>query len=147
MDLTEEEIEVFKDVFGILDCSKDGSITEQEIEYVSECLGLYLTDHDIAALMHMTDRNGVGHISFGCFVKTIAHIMSTPQNDELMRSAFRVYDKTNCGYITTENLTNVLVDLNQRIEVYEIEKMIRAYDTDGDGRLSYDEFVEMMTNH
>lgn len=144
MNLADKEI--FKDVFSILDFSKDGRITEQEIQYVSECLGLHLTDQEIVDLIHKTDRRSVGHISFGCFVKTIVHIMSTHQNHEIMRSAFGVYDKTNCGFITPENLKNVLVDLNQRIEIDEIVSMIREYDTDGDGRLSFEEFVEMMTH-
>lgn len=147
MDLTHSEVKLFKDVFSILDSSEDGRITEKEIEQLSESLDLNLGHYEISALMHMTDCKGLGYITFTSFLRTMVHIMSTRHNDDIYRSAFRVYDATNCGFITSENLSTLLTQLNQRVNNEEIENMIREYDTDGDGCLSYEEFLSMMTDY
>lgn len=147
MDLTAAELKIFRDVFSILDTSEDGRITEKEIEQLSESLELNLQHYEIASLMHMTDRKGVGYISFGCFLKTMIHTMSTKHNDDVYRNAFRVFDTANCGFITTDSLRNLLIQLNQRVEMEDIESMIRTYDTDKDGFLSYEDFVSMMTEN
>lgn len=42
-------------------------------------------------------------------------------------------------------LRNVMINLGERLTDEEAEQMIREADLDGDGRVSYEEFANIMT--
>lgn len=43
-------------------------------------------------------------------------------------------------------LRNVMINLGERLKDEELEQMIREADLDGDGVISYEEFVRVMMN-
>ena len=63
-----------------------------------------------------------------------------------MRTAFRVFDKNGDGFIQLEELKAVMKCLGNKLTDKELIDMMRKPDTDGDGQISYDEFVVMMNN-
>lgn len=54
-----------------------------------------------------------------------------------------MFDPRKNGYITAEDLKAVLVGLNPRISDEQVDSIIMEADRDGDGVLSYEEFVYM----
>ncbi|KAL1553478.1 putative calcium-binding protein CML47 [Salvia divinorum] len=67
-----------------------------------------------------------------------------PLLDEV-REAFRVFDENDDGFVDAEELKKVmsslgLVGLSQQ----ECERMIMVFDDDGDGRISFGEFVKII---
>lgn len=48
------------------------------------------------------------------------------------------------GYITVDELREVLSRLNQNVSEHRITEVLREIDTDRDGKISYDEFVHML---
>ena len=61
-----------------------------------------------------------------------------------MRTAFRVFDKNGDGFIQLEELKAVMKSLGNKLTDKELDDMLKKYDTDGDGQISYEEFVVMM---
>ena len=57
---------------------------------------------------------------------------------------FRVFDKDGNGFISTKELREVLKELGDDVSDKEIIEMIRNVDIDGDGKVNYDEFVQML---
>ncbi|KAI1317264.1 hypothetical protein EDD11_008752 [Mortierella claussenii] len=70
-----------------------------------------------------------------------------PQNnftqDELtkFKEAFTSYDKNNDGRVDAQELSKLATTLGEKATKQELESVIQAFDTDGDGKLDYKEFA------
>ena len=58
----------------------------------------------------------------------------------------RVFDRDGDGYISAEELSQVMLTLGESLTQDEIDEMIREADLDGDGKVGYDEFATMMSH-
>jgi calmodulin len=58
-------------------------------------------------------------------------------NPEYLRKCFAIFDKDNDGFISRDELRNIMTNLGEQLSVQEVEEMIRVADLDGDGRLNY----------
>lgn len=68
---------------------------------------------------------------------------STKQEQELQK-AFREFDKDGNGYISRDELIQVMHSQGDELTDEEIDGMIKTADQDKDGRVDYREFVAMM---
>lgn len=146
MDLTDYELSVFREAFGYLDTDDDKYITISEIRTFVNKMGEIMSDADLSILMNRMDIDGIGSIVLDSFIQTLINIMSTPPTDDILRETFQIYDDDRTGFITVDNLRSIFIQLNLLLPTEEIEQMIHQYDQDGDGCLSYDEFVSTMTD-
>ena len=62
-----------------------------------------------------------------------------------LREAFRIFDKDKSGYIDGKEIILVTGTLGQALSDEELEAFMAEADLDGDGKLDYNEFVQMMT--
>lgn len=90
------------------------------------------------------DANGNGTIEFGEFLALMARKMKETDAEEELKEAFKVFDKDQNGYISANELRNVMINLGEKLTDEEVEQMIREADIDGDGQVNYEEFVRMM---
>ena len=58
--------------------------------------------------------------------------------------AFQMFDKDKSGYIDAKEIRTVTTTLGEKLTDKEVEEFMREADIDGDGRLSYNEFLNMM---
>ncbi|KAG9142735.1 hypothetical protein Leryth_005496 [Lithospermum erythrorhizon] len=70
--------------------------------------------------------------------------LATDNVGEELKEAFKVFDRDQDGFISAKELRNVMTNLGERLTDEEAHQMIREADLDGDGLVSYDEFVRMM---
>merc|ERR1719245_573876 len=61
-----------------------------------------------------------------------------------VKAAFRVFDYDNDGSISKEELREAMVNLGQRCTEEEFSTMFATADKNRNGRIDFDEFVEMM---
>ncbi|WAR18684.1 CALM-like protein [Mya arenaria] len=66
-------------------------------------------------------------------------------DDELL-SSFRLFDKDNNGYIDPKELTRVLTGLGEKMKREEVQEMFKSADKNADGKIHYEEFVELFQN-
>ncbi|KAK8713751.1 hypothetical protein V6N13_148961 [Hibiscus sabdariffa] len=66
--------------------------------------------------------------------------------EEDMLEAFNVFDQNKDGFITFEELSSVLLSLGlkQGRALEDCQRMITKVDADGDGRVNFIEFKQMM---
>merc|ERR1719272_121563 len=62
-----------------------------------------------------------------------------------IREVFNSWDTTNSGTITRDELAGVMVLVMKR-PIEHVDVLMREIDTDGDGSISYDEFIDWVMN-
>jgi calmodulin len=63
---------------------------------------------------------------------------------EEVLEAFRVFDKDGRGYVTTDELRQVLNELGEYMDPNEIEELLYEGDPGQSGYVQYDEFVSKL---
>ena len=66
--------------------------------------------------------------------------------EEMIRTAFEMFDTDNSGKIDKEELENLLngEDIRSEFNARELDLMIKEIDKDGDGEVDFEEFLDMM---
>ncbi|CAL5339753.1 unnamed protein product [Camellia sinensis] len=143
-ELSEEQIAEFQEAFCMLDKDGDGCITIEELATAIKSIDQIPTEVELQRMISEVDVNGNGTIEFGEFLHLMATKMKESEAEEELKEAFKVFDKDQDGYISPNELRNVMVNLGERPTDEEVEQMIRDADLDGDGLIDYKEFVRMM---
>lgn len=97
------------------------------------------------------DEDGGGDVDFQEFVSGLSAFSSKGNKEEKLRFAFKVYDIDRDGYISNGELFIVLkmmVGSNLKdVQLQQIvDKTIMEADKDRDGKISFEEFTNMVEN-
>lgn len=141
------ELERLKKRFMKLDSDGSGSIDREEFLQIPAIANNPLASRLIAIF----DEDGGGTVDFQEFVGGLSAFSSKGGREEKLRFAFKVYDMDRDGYISNGELFLVLkmmVGNNLKDGQLQqiVDKTIMEADKDGDGRLSFEEFVQMVSN-
>lgn len=63
------------------------------------------------------------------------------------KEAFDLFDKDRDGAITTQELNDVMTALGQSPTEEDLKKMLQEVDTDGNGIIDLNEFLNLITRH
>lgn len=140
--LTEDQVEEFKEAFALFDKDGDGSISVDELGIVMRSLGRDMTREELLSLIAEVDEDGSGEIEFPEFIRLISAKMKNVDSVEEMREAFLVFDQDKSGSVSASELKHVMNNLGEQVTDQEVEDMIIAADADGDGQLSFDDFLQ-----
>lgn len=146
---SDAQIREMREAFRLFDKDGDGSISTDELGTVMRNLGQFPSSDELSTMIKEIDIDGDGTFSFEEFVQVMANIggiseQSVEDEEEELRQAFRVFDKSGCGYITASDLRAVLQCIGEDLTEDEIDEMIAEVDIDGDGRIDFDEFIACM---
>lgn len=143
-----EEKEVIDEVFRALDTNSDGKLTPDEIKSgYKEFYDKELTDEEVHDIVKRVNFRGNGAIDYSEFL--VASMFEKNLLDEKrLKAAFKMFDKDKDGYIDADNLTEVMASFGdsskEEMDDYINNKIIREFDADGDGVISYEDFKAMM---
>jgi len=98
-------------------------------------------------MIEQADQNGDGVIDRGEFQQCYASLpWSRVQGLSVLlheiKSTWRLFDENGDGSITTDELRQVFASMKLNLTVEEIDRMVVAADANGDGEISYIEFVQ-----
>ena len=71
--------------------------------------------------------------------------MSENDSVEDMKKVFKLFDENGNGYVELTDLKRIAKELSENMDDMELKEMIERADTDGDGKVSFDDFYEIMT--
>jgi calmodulin len=145
-ELTTEEITEYREMYDLFDEDKSGAIDAEELGKVMRALGHFPTNAEIQKVVDEVDEDGSGVVEFSEFLVLMVKYKQThePEDDpdaELLR-AFQVFDKDGSGYITADELRDFLTRMGEPLTDDEVDDLLRQADLDGDGQISYEEFVK-----
>lgn len=147
--ISDEQIEVYKEAFTMYDKNHDGKISLTEFADVISNLGLNPTKDQLQRLMEEIDTDGSETVEFNEFVIWMSIKMSPETKSDLenkvdLENTFRIFDEDGDRFITAKELKNVMNKLGQTLSDDEVNLMIQEADTDGDKRVNFKEFVQLM---
>ncbi|XP_059314965.1 putative calcium-binding protein CML19 [Lycium ferocissimum] len=130
-------------VFRYFDEDGDGKVSPAELRRCMKAVGGELSVEEAEMAVRLSDSDGDGLLGLEDFTK----LMEEERNKESeLIGAFEMYEMEGSGgYITPKSLKRMLSRLGESTSIDKCKDMIRRFDLNGDGVLSFDEFKVMMT--
>jgi len=146
--MPDSEITNLKNIFTSIDKNGDGTLTTAEILDGIEKSGLH-TDQlpfDLKEVIASIDSNGSGRVDYTEFIAATLEKKKYMREDRLW-AAFKVFDIDGSGSISKAELHKILNGggITDAETSRKLDDLIAECDVDGDGEISFDEFVKMMS--
>jgi len=152
VEVSAEQKEEFRAAFDIfVEDSTDGTITTKELGKVFRMLGQNPTEQELQEMVDEVDEDGSGTIDFDEFcqmmgkqleAEKLENIPERPEKE--LSEAFRIFDINGSGYLEMAELEAAFKLTGEPVEMWEIEHLILDGDKNEDGRLDYEEWIDMM---
>merc|ERR1740120_374174 len=141
----DDQIKALRETFIALDGNGDGLLTAAEMREGLAKAGLKDIPADLQQIMEDVDSDGSGVIDYTEFLAATLDKRSYVKED-VCWSAFRLFDKNGDGSISKEEMRLVLEDgdVESVAGAEQLAKMMLEIDTNGDGKIDFEEFMTMM---
>lgn len=145
--LTEDEVMEIKEAFDLFDTDKSGEIDTDELKQALSNLGIDAKNQTLQNMINDIDKNASGTIDFDEFIDMMTAKMSDKDTREDLKKVFDLFigDDESSDKIELKHLKRVAKELNEQMTEDELNEMITRADTDRDGKVSFDEFYNIMT--
>lgn len=140
-----DDVKELKNVFLAFDLDGDGRLTKDElIQGMSQIMTKGEAISDVEKIMTVIDVDNNGFIEYEEFLRATLN-KEKLLSKENIKLAFDLFDQDGSGYISKEELKNVL-GRGQSKEVPDNvwSSIIKEIDSNSDGEISFDEFYEVM---
>ncbi|KAI0488876.1 hypothetical protein KFK09_028715 [Dendrobium nobile] len=133
----------FQQVFRYFDKDGDGKISASEL-----CISMgssfneVLLQADLIELVESSDSDGDGKLGYEDFLRLVE--VEEEEKGRSLREAFAAYEMEGKGFITARSLKRALQQLGEERTVEDCKNMIKRFDLDEDGVISFAEFQVMM---
>jgi len=146
--LEQDEIKVLKICFNMFDTKNQGFLSAVDLDDILRGMGFRPSKEELADILEEIDEDGSGEIEFGEFCQLCAKFLVEEPDEDTMKAelkeAFRIYDKKADGFITTDQLREIISELDARLTKEDLDGIIEEIDEDGSGTMDFDEFCQMM---
>jgi len=148
-EFTMEEIQVYKEVFEIIDADGSGSISTSELKRIFDLLdsnpqlagrnARNASDSYIDNVLKQADKDGSGTLNFDEFL-ALMKVEKIEQTKEI----FQKVDADGSGKISGPELAKALRAAGFQFNDEEIAEFLDQFDKDGDGQLDQSEFLKLI---
>eukprot|EP01056_Protomagalhaensia_sp_Gyna25_P003532 Protomagalhaensia_sp_Gyna_25__3531@NODE_3174_length_696_cov_340_916286_g2656_i0_p1_GENE_NODE_3174_length_696_cov_340_916286_g2656_i0NODE_3174_length_696_cov_340_916286_g2656_i0_p1_ORF_typecomplete_len161_score38_34EFhand_7/PF13499_6/2_8e10EFhand_7/PF13499_6/3_3e18EFhand_8/PF13833_6/0_017EFhand_8/PF13833_6/0_013EFhand_8/PF13833_6/0_4EFhand_8/PF13833_6/2_1e16EFhand_11/PF08976_11/0_002EFhand_11/PF08976_11/9_2e15EFhand_6/PF13405_6/4_6e07EFhand_6/PF13405_6/1_1e05EFhand_6/PF13405_6/0_021EFhand_1/PF000 len=140
---TQSQIATIKEVFALFDRDGDGFIPMKDLANVIRATGTNPSEKEIDEMLAGKADTQFSYKDFEAMV--LPRLQGKDVVAELT-AAFKPFDRKNTGHISSAELRSVMTSLGERLSKEEVEKMIHEVDPNNTGKISYDEFIRVLTN-
>ena len=133
--LSEQEIADIREAFSVFDKNNDGQITIDDLRTVLGSMGRTPTEDQLLSILNGPKNTG-GAVEFQNFLKMMFRLS--------VYLTFCLFDKDGDGFVTKDEIKQVMSHLGEKITDEEANAMLKEADTNHDGKIQYEEFAQMM---
>lgn len=138
--LDRADVGKLRDLFLTADTNGSGTITLDELISAFRKTSAEVDENQVRTLFVGIDRDKSGHIHYAEFLAALAESHGLVTLDRLTEVFDRI-DTEGKGYITHDDLRSIL---GSDYDKETVDKMIEEADADKDGRIDYDELLQLM---
>jgi len=121
------------------------SIPCKEVGYVLRSLGQNPTEDEVINLVCEAGCDWEGNFTCDDFLKVAVYAVQKQVNRlDDVRAAFRVFDNNGDGVISKNELKNAMISFGQTFSPAEADEMFTEADLNADGKIDWEEFLQMM---
>lgn len=146
VEIGEEELHEFREVFDLVDKDKGGSLTTSEVKDLMELLGMQVSINDVKSMVEEIDADGSGAVDFDEFLQVMAKPQQMPYSKADLLRSFKMFAEKDAphGCISPEALEQALLDhCGDKLSPDEVMRLIHRLDTTADGWINYVEKVNL----
>ncbi|KAK8686309.1 hypothetical protein V6N13_125336 [Hibiscus sabdariffa] len=136
--------EEYERVLRYFDRDGDGKVSASELSHRLGQMGGKLVLDEALVAVETLDSNGDGLLDLQDLIKLMEEDNGEEEKLRDLREAFGMYEEDGCGFITPKGLKKMLSKLGESKSFEECKVMIKHFDINGDGVLSFEEFRLMM---
>ena len=133
-----------RDAFAEFDANNDGFISRDELLNVMTSFGHEISDEELDNMIRMADSDGNGLVDFNEFLCLMDGNPPTLNVDEEMENLFSLIDTNGDGFLSEKEVRNMMKNLGEKVKKKDVRKIIKEADKNKDGKISFDEFKEMV---
>ena len=148
LNLSEQEICELREAYNIFDDNSDGCIGIDKLLLLFNSLKQYMTGKELKKFMQELGYNNSNKINFNQFLEIMAKKLQKRdlKDENYLKVLFDSMDRNNNGRISIHEIRYIALHSNENISEPELEMLIKEVDNDGDGLISFDEFLAFMHN-
>ena len=140
----EQSMARLNEQFSRFDTDGSGDLDIRELAKLLSTVGLTLTEADVGRLLAQYDEDNSGTLSEDEFLVLAQRELALAGELSLYAGAFKAVDMDGSGEIDVREFRALLDRLGYPCEPKEVETLCANFDADGNGKLSFDEFLEVV---
>merc|ERR1712154_71100 len=136
---SEEQLQMYKDCFKLMDINKDGTIDKNDLRGAFDNVGVLMSEGELDGLL--------GEISGACTFENMVAMFQEKMagdgndSDDLIVSAFKAYDHE--GKIDSKMFTHALMTWGDKMTKAEIDDVFGEFDIDEDYMIKTKDVIGM----
>ncbi|KAI8901709.1 hypothetical protein BC833DRAFT_576368 [Globomyces pollinis-pini] len=147
-----EQRKEFEEIFSLFDTDGSGTMEIKEFKVVLWAMGFQLQDNEaenmIAKFFKLTLAEASDiQLSKADFVKIMLEELGRKDTTESLKVAFELYDVDRKGYIVLKDIKRVCKEVDEPVTDHELELMMSHIDKSGDGSVTLDEWITVMSDY
>ena len=139
-----QSLDHLKEEFRKADASGDGELDAGELKLLLSTVGLNVGAADVSRLLAQYDADKSGKLSESEFLVLAQRELALAAELSLYASAFKSVDGDNSGEIDRSEMLLLMERLGHPADPAEVDGLIAKFDVDSSGKLSFDEFLEVV---
>ncbi|CAK8691369.1 neo-calmodulin-like [Clavelina lepadiformis] len=140
-DQPETEIDA---LFRLFDQKQIGVVGIEELRAIFHSTKHYATNSELNAIIKEINKNGNDVITVQDF-QEYAQMELERCPDDVIRNAFEVFDSDGDGYISKEDLRNLISNLLSPPTDEELNHLLDEADRKAEGRIDFEDFVNALS--
>ena len=129
----------------MFDKDNDGSITIKELRTAMRSLGYNPSAEELQDLIREYDKDDSGTIELNEFMKLMTNKIKEQEEVNQLIEMFEVFDRNGDGLLSKDEIKNLFDSINEEISDEILEEFIKEADLDNDGKINFQEFVNLLT--
>ena len=135
--------EVFRDNFELVDVDRDGLLSREEVGLLFRGLGQTPSDTELETILKTLGSGDKTDLA--TFKQFFIANYKPPLTGEQLIEAFRVFDPTRSGKVTTARFREIVTSLGDALTEDEVDEILKSARIDPRGSIDYVAFATLIT--